>query len=71
MDMNMNYVAPIIAAGALAKDPNPENGKLSYYGSRRKKKQKAKKEEKFAVLFELREKDEPTPVTYSNPLAKR
>ncbi len=70
MDMNMNYVAPIIAAGALAKDPDPEKGKVTYQ-PRGKKKPKVKKDEKFAVVYDLREKDEFSPVTYSNPLQKR
>ncbi|MBP5164155.1 MAG: hypothetical protein ILP08_01850 [Lachnospiraceae bacterium] len=69
MDMNMNYVAPIIAAGALAKDPDENKGKVSYY-TKGKKKEKTKKDEKFAVVYELHEKDEFSPVTYSNPLMK-
>lgn len=70
MDMNMNYVAPIIAAGALAKDPDPEKGKVNYT-SKRRKRTKVKKNENFAVVYELREKDEFSPVTYSNPMLKR
>ena len=70
MDMNMNYVAPIIAAGALAKDPDPEKGKVAYT-SKAKKRQKKRKDENFAVVYELREKDEFSPVTYSRPLIKR
>lgn len=70
MDMNMNYVAPIIAAGALAKDPDREKGKVAYV-SKGKKRTKAKKDEKFAVVYELREKDEFSPVTYSNPMLRR
>ena len=54
MDMNMNYVAPIIAAGALAKDPDREKGKVTYQ-PRGKKKAKVKKDEKLAVLCVLRE----------------
>lgn len=70
MDMNMNYVAPIIAAGALAKDPDPEKGKVSYSNNKGKKKAKSKKDEKFAVVYELHERDEFSPVTYSNPLMR-
>ena len=65
MDMNMNYVAPIIAAGALAKDPDREKGKVTYQ-PRGKKKAKVKKDEKLAVVY-----DEFSPVTYSKPLQKR
>ena len=70
MDMNMNYVAPIIAAGALAKDPDPDKGKVSYSNTKGKKKAKSKKDEKFAVVYELHERDEFAPVTYSNPMMR-